>query len=151
LRFLDNDIGDVEPALRLRPLPVKLSLKVLVVGHQLRDVDDAQRLDQGHARERAGRGIAFLVAFQISGLHADAMIDIENRAVGPFRQQHAGLAAGEFGDVGEDVAPAPGIQGSVIDAADDVAQGCVFALILDRIQRRGNLTGCRHRLSPNVQ
>ena len=110
-RFIDHHAGDVAPAMRPRPLPIKAAPAKFLIGHEIRRAHD---LFDACARQVGGQiefRIALRIDLQALGVGPDITVQAFRFARRMFRQNPAGLPPGKARDL--------------IDHVEFVAQGRV--------------------------
>src|SRR6267142_2747133 len=114
-RFLDHCAGDVDPAMRPRPLLVKAAAAKLFVGHEVRGAHDLFDAEARRVRRRIEFRIALRIDLQAVRVGADITIQDLGLAQGVFREKSARMAPGKAGDFIEDVVSLRGVDYGVVD------------------------------------
>src|SRR6266568_3781862 len=127
-RFLDHCAGDVDPAMRPRPLLVKAAPAKLFVGHEVRGAHDLFDAEAGRVRRRIEFRIALRIYLQAVRIGADITIQNLGLAQGVFREKPARMAPGKAGNFIEDVVSLRGVDYSVVDITNQRWQ--VLAIVL---------------------
>jgi hypothetical protein len=114
-RFLDHCAGDVDPAMRPRPLLVKAAPAKLFVGHEVGGAHDLFDAEARRVRRRIEFRIALRIDLQAVRVGADITIQNLGLAQGVFREKPARMAPGKVGNFIEDVVSLRGVDYGVVD------------------------------------